>query len=191
MAQIFQRSHSKRSDTELVESCLAGDAEAWKALIARYQAFLMRIPLRYGLNAADADDVFQNVCLKLCLYLPKVEDPERLVGWLGAVARQECLRLLRRPSWDALNEDALQKSQVGVTFPDPEDLLLEEERIQMVRQSLSELSDDCRQLLGMLYGREPLPYEQAAESLGCPVGSIGPRRARCLERLRKKMISSE
>jgi RNA polymerase sigma factor (sigma-70 family) len=186
---LYKRSQTEtRSDAELVVACLAGQDDAWKALIARHQAFILRVPVRYGLSAADAQDIFQNVCLKLCLHIGEIQDPGRLVGWLGAVTRQECLRLLRRPAPDQLVEEQITEAGSQIhPLGDPEAVLLEEERLHLLRRALSELPPECIQLLTLLYGPDPVAYADAADELGWPLGSIGPRRARCLGRLEKKL----
>ena len=178
---MWKRDGQERTDSELVAACLLGEAAAWETLILRYQRLIFHIPLRMGFSQADADDIFQNVCLKLCLHLSTLRDTDRLAGWIAQVARQEGLRLLRRKptvGWedtDTLIEDRL-----------PEDDLLAAEQAQLLRQALEQLPEKCQRLLGLLYAEEATPYAEIAQQLGIPVGSIGPQRARCLERLKKK-----
>jgi len=175
------------SDPELIAICLRGDAGAWAALIARYQGLLFHIARDYGLETADAEDVFQSVSLKLCLHLQELRERERLSAWLAAVTRQECLRLLRRRPTGSL--EALR--EVADDAESAAERLLRAERAHEIRRSLSTLPEICRRLLTLLYGETPLPYAQAAERLGLPVGSIGPKRARCLERLKKKIDEND
>ena len=176
------RAWKTKTDREVIAGCLAGEASAWEALVARYQGFLFSVALDFGLTQTDAEDVFQNVCLKLCLHLRELRDPDRLMAWLGALARQECLRLRRRRGCESL-DDAAELAADGT----PVDALLRQERAHAVRRGLERLLEECRRLLALLYGSEPLPYAAVAARLGLPLGSIGPRRARCLERLRKNM----
>jgi RNA polymerase sigma factor (sigma-70 family) len=184
---------SIRSDRELIAACLAGDAVAWDALIERYQGFIFALSLRHGLTAADADDLFQDVCLKLYRHLGELRDARRLSSWLGAVVRQEIWGRWRRrrpllmselPEEERLRLDAAWEAQ---TDADPEEAVLALEREQQVRVSLESLGEECRHLLAMLYGPEPLGYAETAERLEMPLGSVGPRRARCLARLKKKL----
>ena len=58
------RYKSVDSDDVLVSACLRGEVAAWAALIERYQGFIFSIALRRGLSRTDAEDVFQNVCIK-------------------------------------------------------------------------------------------------------------------------------
>jgi len=178
----------QRSDEELVGACLRGDAAAWEALIARYQRLVYGIALRAGLPPADADDVFQNVSLKICLHLDSLRDHAALTGWVGAVTRRECLRRHRRRAGEPETTPLDDARDVPGGEPPADEALLREERAHEVRRGLEELPPACQRLLGLLYGsEEPPPYADVAVRLGVPLGSIGPTRARCLKRLRKKM----
>lgn len=184
---MWQRSLREKSDQEIVAECLAGKTAAWEVLIARYQGFIFGIALQTGFSPADADDIFQNVSLKLCLHLQDLRNHDCLTGWLGAVTRQECFRLHRRRVPESLEV----AESLASDMPSPEENVLRAERAHLLRHAFAELPPDCQNLLGMLYQAEPVPYADAAKSMGIPVGSIGPRRARCLERLKKKMESQD
>jgi RNA polymerase sigma factor (sigma-70 family) len=180
--------YRQQPDEALVAACLSGESGAWDALIARYQGFIYSLALRHGLSPADADDLFQDVCLKLFHRLEELREVRRLSGWLGAIVRQEVWRRWRRNQaspWSELSEDAA--ALMSADAVDPEGALLALEREQLVRHGLEALSDECRRLLTLLYGPDEVSYAEAAERLSMPVGSVGPRRGRCLERLRKKL----
>jgi RNA polymerase sigma factor (sigma-70 family) len=176
-----KREWRERTDSELVAACLAGEAAAWEALILRYQRLIFHIPLRMGFGQSDAEDIFQNVSLKLCLHLSELRQTERLAGWIAQVARQEGLRMLRRKPTTGLEDaEALADTRL------PEHELLAAEQAHLVRHALERLPEKCQRLLGLLYAEEATPYAEISQQLGIPVGSIGPQRARCLERLKKK-----
>lgn len=77
------------SAAQLIAACQAGDDAAWDALVVRYERLVYTIPLRYGLTAAEADDVFQTVWLKLLQHLPTLRQPDRVAAWLVTTARRE------------------------------------------------------------------------------------------------------
>jgi RNA polymerase sigma factor (sigma-70 family) len=180
------------SDDDLVTACLRGDKQAWDALIERYQGFIFSIALRRGLSRPDAEDVFQNVCIKLYEHLTDLRDVRKLAGWLAAVVVRECGLMYRKsPSRvvieTELSGDDAEPTEIAHTSPDqgPEGELLALERREVVRRMLNELSDECRKLLTMLYvAEQPKSYNEVAEQLKLPLGSIGPKRARCLAKLR-------
>ncbi len=177
---MWKRDWKERPDSELIAACLTGEAAAWEALILRYQRLIFHIPLRMGFSQTDAEDIFQNVSLKLCLHLSELRDTERLAGWIAQVARQEGMRLLRRKSTIGLEDaEALADNRL------PEEDLLAAEQVHLLRLALERLPEKCQKLLGLLYSEETTPYATISQQLGVPVGSIGPQRARCLERLKK------
>jgi RNA polymerase sigma factor (sigma-70 family) len=177
------------ADGDLVAACLAGDATAWDALIRRYQGFIFGLALRNGLSQADADDLFQDVSIKLYHHLGELREVRKLSGWLAAVVRQEIWGRWRRKSPVSLSElpegDRLLELAGDISDPEGEVMALERERL--VRSALADIGDECRLLLELLYGPDPAPYAETAERLGMPIGSVGPRRARCLARLKKKL----
>ena len=145
-----------------------------------------------GISPSDADDVFQNVCISLFQHLSELRDAGRLAGWLGAVTRQEAARLARRPHPLPMS-DVIEKEReeplasLGASPPlSPEEEVLQLERTHLIRQGLRHLSEPCRELLTLLYREDPpCSYAETAARLHMPTGSIGPKRARCLEQLKK------
>ncbi len=181
------------SDDALAAACLRGDKRAWEALIDRYQGFILSISIRRGLTRSDAEDVFQNVCVKLYEHLADLRDVRKLSGWIAAVTVRETQLIYRKDPLRlfseniSLNDDLETGEQMFVSPDDgPEEELLALERREVVRRMLDELSDECRSLLTKLYvADEPLSYNDVASALNMPLGSIGPKRARCLSKLRQ------
>jgi RNA polymerase sigma factor (sigma-70 family) len=180
----------KQTDEALILACRRGDAVAWEALIARYQRLIYSIPRRAGLGEEQAADVFQHVFATLLEHLDRIEQPERIGAWLAITARREAWRVSRRDrAWRARvgDDDA---ADLAAALPDddplPEDVLLQLEEQHRVRQAVAELDPRCRTLLTLLFYRdEPPPYADLAVALGTKEGSIGPTRARCLQKLRR------
>ena len=178
-------SYSKHTDPELVALCLNGDAPAWEALIMRYRRFIYSIPVKFGFRAADAGDVFQTVCLKLIEHLHEVKDESKLNAWLGTTTTRYCLHVMSTRYREATTGDE--------NFDEPPDpgKNLEEIRIlteeqQAIRECIDELPPRCRSLIDMLYfDTRALSYQEISQLTGMPVASIGPNRARCLEKLKK------
>ncbi len=180
--------YDQRSDAQLIAACRAGDAAAWDALVARYERLVYTIPLRYGLSRTEADDVFQTVWLRLLEHLPTLRQPERVAAWLVTTARRECWDRRRRAEHkrtDAVPPEALPESR-WVDELSPEEIVLRYERQQAIRRAVDRLEERCRRLLRLLYYEPRKPsYAEIAARLQIPVGSIGPTRARCLQKLRK------
>ena len=81
--------------TGLVTRARNGERQAWDALVERYAPLIWSICRRGRLEAADAEDVAQNVWLKLVGQLDNIRDPAALPGWLAATTRRECGRISR------------------------------------------------------------------------------------------------
>lgn len=166
-------------DAALVDACLRGETRSWDTLVQRYRRLVYSIPIEYGFRPEDADDVFQNVFAIVLEKLSGLRDRRRLSAWLITTTHRECWRL-RRKTGVVLDPDrspALQES------PAPDRAEAWELR-QTVRAALSHLSSRCRELLRALFLDPGEPsYAKVSERLGLPVGSIGPTRARCFEKL--------
>ena len=90
------RTISEWSNSRMVAECLAGNENAWSALLDRYKNLIYAIPLRYGAPHQDAADIFQAVCLDLFNELPRLRDAEALQGWLIRVTTHKCYHWKRR-----------------------------------------------------------------------------------------------
>jgi RNA polymerase sigma factor (sigma-70 family) len=172
--------------TDLVTRASHGDQRAWDHLVERYAPLVWSVCRRYQLSRADADDVHQTVWLQLVSRLDTIRDPDALPGWLVTTTRRECVRVLRA----ARGPHAAEYVPDAETFPDQqagiaEQDLLVAERHAALREALARLPRGCQRLIGKLIEDPPLTYAQISASLGIPVGSIGPLRSRCLDRLRR------
>jgi RNA polymerase sigma factor (sigma-70 family) len=171
--------------TDLVTRARHGDQQAWNTLVERYAPLVWSICRRYRLSTADTDDVSQTVWLRLVAQLDKVHDPTALAGWIATTTWRECGKARRaaRPFQTARWE--LETGNTPDTATEPaETQLLAAERHAALRQAFTCLPPSCQQLLAMLIEDPPVPYAQISARLGIPVGSIGPTRRRCLQKLR-------
>jgi RNA polymerase sigma factor (sigma-70 family) len=174
---------------ELVTAAVQGEQAAWDALVTRYTPLVLGIATRFRLSHDDVADVSQTVWLLLVQHLPGLRTPEALPGWIATTTRNECVHVLRTQrrtsavdplaerSWDAL--DSASPDRVDV-----DEHLLRAELHEALLMGFAELPDHQRELLELLLQDPPLGYAEISDRLGIPRGSIGPTRARALERLR-------
>jgi RNA polymerase sigma factor (sigma-70 family) len=191
----MNRNTSPEDDATLVARCLRGDASAWEALVHRYQRLIFAIVTHMGLDEHVAADVFQTVFLRLTEHLPRIAEPQRLQAWIVTTAKREGLRLRERGrrtesmtrssddgdemvDWDFADETPIAEAQL-------EDL----QQLHLLRLALDRLDERCRRLLAALFedGDAPPAYDQIAQRLAIPIGSIGPTRARCLAAMREAL----
>ena len=171
------------TDSELVTMCLQGDALAWEMLIRRYRRLIYSVPVRFGFTDADASDVFQNVCVKLLEHLHEVKDDKKIGWWLITTASRQCLHVKARRSRETPEDSNAEEREDPA--PNLEELRITTEEQQSIRDAVDELTERCRSLIAMLYFDTRSPsYDDISRELGLPVPSIGPTRARCLEKLK-------
>lgn len=174
------------SVTDLVTRARNGDQQAWDAIVERYAALVWAICRRHRLDDADAHDVSQSVWVQLVAQLDKIRDPAALPGWLTTTTRRECGQARRA----ANRSQALGHVLDAMRIPDqqtgmPEYELLRAEWHVVLREAFARLPSCCERLVAMLIEDPPLSYAQISSELGIPVGSIGPNRRRCLDKLRR------
>ena len=175
-----------RSITELVTRARHGDQRAWDGLVERYAPLVWSICHRYQLRSADVDDVHQIIWLQLVSQLDKIRDPAALPGWLATTTQRECSRILRLAKRSPVIEDLPDIENIpGEQARTVEQELLVAERHAVLREAFMDLPPAGQRLIALLTIDPPLPYAEIAARLGMRVGSIGPTRARCLDRLRR------
>ena len=174
----------------LLPRAAQGDQQAWSEIVDRYTNLLWSIGRAHRLDTWTISDVVQTTWLRLLENLEHIREPDRLAGWLATTARRECLRWLRQagresPDWD---EEFL-NAVTGPATP-IDHLLLVQERDAELWRCFRQLPERCQRLLRVLMAVEPPSYAEVAEALGLPIGTIGPTRMRCLQRLRELIAES-
>ena len=178
-------SQAPPTDEALVAAIREGDADAWRELVLRYETLVMSIPLRMGLSHEDAEEVFQSTWRTLFQHVQSIRDPGRVVFWVRTTARREAWRKGQERSVDAMSDsdlDALTTSSDDGL--DPAEELDRRDMNRTVLVGLEQLDPRCRLLLTRLFLDQPTPaYADLGAELEIPIGSIGPTRIRCLEKL--------
>ena len=167
----------------VVRAAAAGDERAWSALVDRFSKLVWAIARNHRLGADNAAEVSQTTWLRLAEHIDQLQDPSKVGGWLATTARHESLRVLR---------SAGRQIPMGDDMPEPDrpaaaidEELLRNERDRMLWQAFSRLPARDQALLRLLIS-DPMPsYEEIGAAMGMPIGSIGPTRMRCLDRLRQ------
>jgi RNA polymerase sigma factor (sigma-70 family) len=179
-------------DGPLVEACLGGDPAAWEALILRYQRLIYSIPIRAGFSPIDAADIFQSVCLKLFQNLATLRKREKISSWLMTTTSRECWRVVerrRRETSSSIYDENYERdivARLASEEPLADQRGIAFERQQIVREAIDALSERCRTLVRLLfYSKEEPSYADIARQIKVPVNSLGPTRARCLQKLKR------
>jgi len=178
------------STADLANRAKNGDPQAWDGLVERFAPLVWSICRAYQLSRADADDVGQSVWMHLVDHLRTIRDPAALGSWLATTTRRECSRVQRTLCKLPADAQALED------LPDDQDATIEHdlllaERNAARREAVARLPRSQRQLIALLTADPPVPYAEISARLGLAVGSIGPSRRRCLDRLRSDPAIAE
>lgn len=180
VASMRLRNSGVISTAELASACRSGDLDAWDELLDRFERLVFAVAWREGLSAEDAADVTQTTFEALLAQLDRIRDDDQIASWLMTVAR--------RQAWRVRNDRRRQLPDDGTSNghdPDVVDPIADHDTNLWIYEGLSRLDSPCRDLLTALYFDPRGPsYAEIAARFGRPVGSIGPTRARCLQRLR-------
>jgi RNA polymerase sigma factor (sigma-70 family) len=172
------------STADLVAYAKGGDVQAWNALVERFAPLIWSICRKYQLGRNDAEDVGQNVWMIFVNHLDSVRDPAALPGWLATITRRECFKVLRATSKLPASGKVPEDTPTELTAS-AEDELLSAERRAALYEAFCRLPLCSQRLLALLIADPPVPYAEISARLGIPIGSIGPSRRRCLDRLRR------
>jgi RNA polymerase sigma factor (sigma-70 family) len=175
---------------QLVAAANCGDASAWDALVERYSRLVWAVARSFRLSSADAADVSQTTWLRLVEKLDTIKDPDHLAGWLATTAKRESLRILRlsgreSPTFD--DGEELLGPEAGSLEQNPEALALLGDEYTHLWRAFARLSESCQVLLWLVTVAPLGSYAEVSAALGMPIGSIGPTRSRCLDRLRAQL----
>jgi RNA polymerase sigma factor (sigma-70 family) len=179
---------------ELVAAAVDGDQTAWIALVARLERVVWKAVNMMTYDHEVRDDAFAGTWLRLAERLDTIREPEKLPGWLTTTACNEVRQILRQRGRSdvSLSQSRSPAGSAGdllETLADDAgehaDALLLDEQRREVRAAFARLDDNCREIITVLVLADPpVPYDRASEQLERPIGSLGPSRRRCLDKMR-------
>jgi RNA polymerase sigma factor (sigma-70 family) len=167
---------------DMLRRAIEGDQWAWDELVGRFGGLVWSVARSYRLGAST-DDVVQTVWLRLAENLDRIREPERLAGWLATTTRNESLRVISKRSRAIPYGDVPEQADTTVSLLD--ELAVDDDTLVHVLAAFRQLSETDQQLLRLLCTVPPLDYATIAEMLQRSIGSIGPSRARAIDKLRR------
>jgi RNA polymerase sigma factor (sigma-70 family) len=176
-------------DTGLVQLCLLGRPEAIRQMVERFQSEVFGLCVRLLRHRHDAEDVTQEVFLRVFRHLHRWDAGRPLKPWVMGIAVNRCRTWLTQRARRPEPVDYLQDTAPGRPDDDSAELVRE------IRAAVDELRDDYRAVF-VLFHEQGQPYEDIAQALERPVGTIKTwlHRARLevLDRLRRRgMVGDE
>jgi len=183
----------RANDQKLVERVQQGDKKAFDLLVLKYQHKIVNLVMRYVRDAAEAQDVAQEAFIKAYRALPKFRGDSAFYTWLYRIAINTAKNYLvaakRRPlDYDLDLQDPEQYDmQARLKNTDtPEGLLLTEEIRSTVMEAIEALPEDLRRAI-LLREMDGLSYEEIAQTMECPVGTVRSRIFRAREAVDKRL----
>jgi len=181
------------NDAKLVEMVQRGDRAAFDVLVRKYQHKVIKLVTRYVRDPVEAEDIAQEAFIKAYRALPTFRGESAFYTWLYRIAANTAKNVLvssRRRLVDYnldLQDPDDYAAQVLLKDSDtPEGLLLTEEIRKTVTEAMQHLPDDLREAI-TLRELEGLSYEEIAEVMECPVGTVRSRIFRAREAIDKKL----
>jgi len=184
---------NKTTDAELVERVQRGDKRAFDLLVSKYQNKIFVIIGRFISDQAEVYDVAQDTFIKAYRALPNFRGESAFYTWIYRIAINTAKNYLtargrRPPSSDIDSQDA-ESYGVGSALREnasPESLLMRDQLKQVIFDTIDELPDDLKTAI-TLREIEGLSYEEIAESMSCPVGTVRSRIFRAREAIDEKV----
>jgi RNA polymerase sigma factor (sigma-70 family) len=175
-------------DRDLIRACRKGQVGAWRLLLDKYQRIVFSVPRKYGLSSEDAADITQLTFTILVQSIDELPEDSRLGAWLTTVARRHTWRLLQRIRREGTYKYRSPDDSTPALANGDSESTENWELTAWLDHGLLLVGEPCRTLLSALYLDPAQPsYAQVAARLGMAVGSVGPTRIRCLERLRQAL----
>ncbi len=158
-----------------------GERERLSELVDLVTPVLWNAARSQGAGAPMCEDAIQTAFLQLVDRAESIKEPAAVLGWLVVVVKREVWRL-SRGSRREIGVDEVPEGPAQQLDPESQSILSERQRV--LWQHVSTLTPRCQELLRVIAFADRPDYAAIAESLGMPVGSIGPTRGRCLQKLR-------
>lgn len=166
-----------------------GDKTGLDDLVRLLSPVLWQVVRATGLDRERAEDVVQTTWIALVDHADSISTPQGISAWLCTSARREAWRAGRRASRERPVEDEV----LAHGLPDhesPEHQVVLDDEAALVRACVGRLPERCQKLLRIVAAGPRPNYTDVAATLGMPVGSIGPTRGRCLDKLRQELVQA-
>jgi RNA polymerase sigma factor (sigma-70 family) len=178
-----ERSDRTARMADLLEAAKGGSEDALGQITAELSPMLWHVARAAGLGPDDAEDVVQTAWERLLSHLADIRVPQALIGWLVVTTRHEAWRI-RSSGRRQRPADQEWLTAIPDHRPGAEEQILLDEQQRALWRAVERLSAQCQELLRIVAFIPRPDYQSVSAALGMPVGSIGPTRGRCLEKIR-------
>ena len=179
---------SGTEDTDLVARCREGNDEAWKELVDRFGPRVYAIAYHFTMKREDAEELSQEIFLKVFENLHRYDGGFPLVAWILSVSRNLCIdryrRRKREKSFRFVSDEAV--TSLLKSEDDPATMALKKERTKLLFSALSEIPEDLAEIL-VLRDLNGLAYEEIGKALDLPDGTVKSRLFRARAEVARKI----
>jgi len=182
-------------DQALVERVQRGDKKAFDLLVLKYQQKVANLVSRYIRDPGETLDVTQEAFIKAYRALGNFRGESAFYTWLYRIAINTAKNYLvaqgRRPPGTDVDAETAEQLDVGIRLREyntPENHLLQDELAETVAEAMNDLPEDLRTAI-MLRELEGMSYEEIAQTMDCPVGTVRSRIFRARDAIGKKVGS--
>ncbi len=180
-------------DAELIKRVKRGDKRAFDLLVKKYQGRIVQLINRYVKDPAEALDIAQETFLKAYRALPSFRGESAFYTWLYRIAINTAKNHLssraRRPSDTEVDLSETEQFEMETRLKHeetPEEILMSEEVAQAVKEAIEALPEELKTAI-ILRELEGMSYEEIAQVMGCPVGTVRSRIFRAREAIDKRL----
>lgn len=186
----------REEDRQLIQAALKGDQKAYESLLNKYKNLVYTIMIKMVRNPQEAEDLTQEAFMKAFNSLASFNDEFAFSTWLMKIATNNCIDFLRKKKLrtTSIHEPIRYKDDTfEFEIPDnsagPERLILQNERKQMLEAAINSLPERYRYVI-VLRHKEEKSYEEIAEILNLPLGTVKAQIFRARELLNKMLKES-
>jgi RNA polymerase sigma-70 factor (ECF subfamily) len=160
---------------KVIKECLEGKEGAWEMLVNTYSKRIFNMAYQFGGSYQEAEDLTQDIFLKLYHSLPKYDFEKNFTAWLLTLAKNHLIDTYRKTKWEKANRDDFNEHFLALEAAEnPEAGLIKEANRKMVWESLNHLSSEIRMAV-ILRDIQDKSYEEIAEILSLPIGTVKSR----------------
>ena len=183
----------EQTDAELVNAARGGDEQAIRDLLGRYRTAVFNLAFRILRNEEDATDAAQETFIRVFRALDRFDERQRFKPWILRIASNYCIDQIRKRDWRTVSfdtpietEDGTLEMELAGPGPQPDEVLKRKEQRMVIEQAIDSLPPDYRMAI-VLRHTEGLSYEEIADVLGVPLGTVKARIHRARSALQKKL----
>jgi RNA polymerase sigma-70 factor (ECF subfamily) len=171
----------RRADLKLIRRCKLGEEDAFREVLDRYRGAIYNLCWRMTRNDEDARDLAQEVFIKVFTLLDRYDEQYAFSSWLFRIATNHCIDHLRRQRLRMLSverdggtEDDESEMQIPADGPEPDVVLQRREALEKLEEVIADLPPHYR-VITLLRHDQQLSYEEIAETLQLPLGTVKAR----------------